>query len=72
MFYVKIPVTNSKGNSSAKVIKRLSDDGLKLNITAVYTLKQVKKIIKCVNKNSHTIISIFLEECPMLAKIQFR
>ena len=57
--YVKIPVTNSKGNSSAKVIKRLSDDGLKLNITAVYTLKQVKKIIKCVNKNSHTIISIF-------------
>ena len=57
--YVKIPVTNSKGNSSAKVIKRLSDDGLKLNITAVYTLKQVKKIIKCVNKNSYTIISIF-------------
>ena len=57
--YVKIPVTNSKGYSSAKIIKRLSDNGLKLNITAVYTLKQVKKIIKCVNKNSHTIISIF-------------
>ena len=57
--YVKIPVTNSKGYSSAKIIKRLSDNDLKLNITAVYTLKQVKKIIKCVNKNSHTIISIF-------------
>ena len=57
--YVKIPVTNSKGNSSAKVIKRLSDDGLKLNITAVYTVSQVKKIIKCLNKNSYTIISIF-------------
>tara|TARA_B100001964_G_scaffold28224_1_gene28573 strand:+ start:1726 stop:2442 length:717 start_codon:yes stop_codon:yes gene_type:complete len=57
--YVKIPVTNSKGYSSAKIIKRLSDNGLKLNITAVYTLKQVKKIIKYVNKNSHTIISIF-------------
>ena len=57
--YVKIPVTNSKGNFSGKIIKRLSNKGLKLNITAVYTVKQVKKIIKCLNKNSHTIISIF-------------
>ena len=57
--YVKIPVINTKGNFSGKVIKRLSDKGIKLNITAVYTAEQVKKIIKCVNKNSHTIISIF-------------
>ena len=57
--YVKIPVTNTKGNFSGKVIKRLSDKGIKLNITAVYTAEQVKKIIKCVNKNSYTIISIF-------------
>ena len=57
--YVKIPITNSKGNFSGKIIKRLSDKGLKLNITAVYTVEQVKKIIKCLNKNSHTIISIF-------------
>ena len=32
---------------------------MKLNITAVYTTEQVKKIIRCVNKNSKTIISIF-------------
>ena len=57
--YVKIPVINTKGNFSGKVIKRLSDKGLKLNITAVYTAEQVKKITKCVNKNSYTIISIF-------------
>ena len=57
--YVKIPIINSKGNFSGKIIKRLSDKGLKLNITAVYTVEQVKKIIKCLNKNSHTIISIF-------------
>ena len=56
--YVKVPVTNSKGNFSGKIIKRLSDKGLKLNITAVYTVNQVKKIVKCLNKNSHSIISI--------------
>ncbi len=57
--YVKVPVTNSKGNFSGKIIKRLSDKGLKLNITAVYTTNQVKKIVKCLNKNSYSIISIF-------------
>ena len=57
--YVKIPVVNSKGLFSGKVIKMLSHKGIKLNITAVYTVKQVKKILKCINKNSKTIISIF-------------
>ena len=57
--YVKIPVVNSKGNFSGSVIKKLSDQGIKLNITAVYTVTQVRKILKKVNKNSKTIISIF-------------
>ncbi len=57
--YVKIPVVNSKGLFSRKVIKSLSQQGIKLNITAVYTVNQVKKILKCINKNSKTIISIF-------------
>ena len=57
--YVKIPVVNSKGLYSGKVIKILSSKGIKLNITAVYTLNQVKKILKSINKNSKTIISIF-------------
>ena len=57
--YVKIPVVNSKGLFSGKVIKMLSQKGIKLNITAVYTVNQVKKILKSINKNSKTIISIF-------------
>ena len=57
--YVKIPVVNSKGIFSAKVISTLSKNGVKLNITAVYTINQVKKIIKRINKDSKIIISIF-------------
>ena len=57
--YVKIPVVNSKGLYSGKVISMLSKKGIKLNITAVYTVEQVKKILKSVNKKSKTIISIF-------------
>ena len=57
--YVKIPVVNSRGFFSGKVINTLSKKRIKLNITAVYTVNQVKKIIKNINKNSKTIISIF-------------
>ena len=57
--YVKIPVVNSKGFFSGKVINKLSKKGIKLNITAVYTVEQVRKIIKVINKKSKTIISIF-------------
>ena len=57
--YVKIPVTNSKGKFSGKAIKYLSNNNVKLNITAVYTLTQVSKIIKNLNKNTYSIISIF-------------
>ena len=57
--YVKIPVVNSKGFFTGKVINNLSKKGLKLNITAVYTVSQVLKILKYINKNSRTIISIF-------------
>ena len=57
--YVKIPVVNSKGLFSGKVIKKLSKKGIKLNITAVYTVNQVKRILKNVYKDSKTIISIF-------------
>ena len=57
--YVKIPVVNSKGLFSGAVINELSNRGIKLNITAVYTVSQVRKILKKINKNSKTIISIF-------------
>jgi len=57
--YVKIPVVNSRGFFSGKVIKSLSQKGIKLNITAVYTANQVRKIIKSTDRKSKTIISIF-------------
>ena len=44
--YVKIPVVNSKGIFMGKVIKELSNKGIKLNITAVYNFEQTKKFIK--------------------------
>ena len=57
--YVKVPVINSKGNYMGSVIKELSSKKIKLNITAVYTYEQVKKIVKSLNKKSKSIISIF-------------
>ena len=57
--YVKIPVVNSKGLFMGLVIKELSDKGIKLNITAVYTYEQILKIFKCLNKKTKSIISIF-------------
>ena len=57
--YVKIPVVNSKGIFTGPVIKKLSDKGIKLNITAVYTFEQTKKIYKSLNKKTKSIISIF-------------
>ena len=57
--YVKVPVVNSKNQFTGKVIKELNSKGIKLNITAVYTAKQTKKILKVLNKKTKVIISIF-------------
>ena len=57
--YVKIPVVNSKGYFTGSVIEKLSEKGIKLNITAVYTFEQTKKIYKKLNKKTKSIISIF-------------
>ena len=57
--YVKIPVTNSKGNFMGKIIKVLNNQNIKLNITAVYSAHQTNKILKSINKKSRVIISIF-------------
>ncbi len=57
--YVKIPVVNSKGIFMGKIIKQLNNKNIKINITAVYSAKQVSKILKKINKKSKVIISIF-------------
>ena len=57
--YVKIPVVNSKGKFMGKIIKELNSKNIKLNITAIYSAKQVEKILKLINKNTKVIFSIF-------------
>ncbi|MDC3384876.1 transaldolase [Candidatus Pelagibacter sp.] len=57
--YVKVPVVNSKSKFMGGVIKELNNQNIKLNITAVYSAKQTKKILKVINKKSKVIISIF-------------
>ena len=57
--YVKIPVTNSKGVFTGRIIKELNNMNIKLNITAVYNAKQTQKILKLINKKAKVIISIF-------------
>ena len=57
--YVKIPVANSKGKFMGKIIKELNSENIKINITAVYSSEQTKKILKLINKKTKVIISIF-------------
>ncbi len=57
--YVKVPVVNSKNKFSGKVIRELNSRNIKLNITAVYTANQTKKILNQINKKTKVIISIF-------------
>jgi len=57
--YVKVPVVNSKNKFMGGVIKELNNQNIKLNITAVYSSKQTKKILKVINKKTKVIISIF-------------
>ena len=57
--YVKVPVVNSKGKFSGKIIKELNRRKIKINITAVYSATQTKNILKKINKKTKVIISIF-------------
>ena len=57
--FVKIPVVNSKGKFLGNVIRDLNKKNIKLNITAVYTAQQTKKILNKISKKTKVIISIF-------------
>ena len=58
--YVKVPVVNSKGLFTGKIIKELNKRNIKINITAVYTAKQTQKVLRQINKKTKVIISIFV------------
>ena len=57
--YVKIPITNTKKESSKELIKRLAEKKVKLNITAIMTLDQVKTVVAVLNDNVPSIVSVF-------------
>ena len=56
---VKIPITNTKKESTAKIIKRLSESGIVCNITAIFTLKQIETVINVLDKSTPAILSVF-------------
>jgi transaldolase len=56
---IKIPITNTKGEPSLNLIKKLSGQGLSLNITAIMTIEQVRWALGVLNPEAKTIISVF-------------
>ncbi len=57
--YTKIPISNTKGEITSNVIKNLTKDGIKVNVTAIFTVEQVSKIIDCFEAETPSIISVF-------------
>ena len=56
---VKIPITNTRGESSAPLIKKLSGEGIFLNVTAILTIDQVRAVAHAISPKSRTIVSVF-------------
>ena len=57
--FVKIPITNTRGESAIPLIQRLSAAGVKLNITAILTLEQVRAVAGALDANTPAIVSVF-------------
>jgi transaldolase len=57
--YIKIPVTNTRGESSVDLIRKLSSEGLKLNVTAILALEQVKAVVGALAPNVGAYVSVF-------------
>jgi transaldolase len=57
--YVKIPVTNTRGQSSAELIRQLTGDGLRLNVTAILSLRQVEEVVAALAGGAPAVVSVF-------------
>jgi transaldolase len=57
--YVKIPITNTRGESALPLIKELATDGVKLNVTAILTLDQVRGVASALNPKIPAVVSVF-------------
>jgi transaldolase len=74
--YVKIPVTNTRREWADELVRRLSQSGVRVNVTAVMTLPQVERLAKCLHGGAPSNISIFagriadsgIDPLPMMRK----
>ena len=57
--YVKIPITNTRGESSLPLVQELAAEGVKLNITAILTLEQVSGVARSLNAKVPSVVSVF-------------
>ena len=57
--YVKIPITNTKGEASLALIKELAHEGVSLNITAILPLEQVRSLMEVLPREATAIVSVF-------------
>ncbi|OFS29460.1 transaldolase [Abiotrophia sp. HMSC24B09] len=57
--YVKIPVTNSKGESTAPLIDRLTAEEIKVNVTAIFTVEQVREVVDALKSGTPAVVSVF-------------
>ncbi|MFT8407609.1 MAG: transaldolase [Liquorilactobacillus nagelii] len=57
--FVKIPITNTKGESSVPLIKKLSSKGVNINVTAIFTLKQLRGVLTAFSERTNNIVSVF-------------
>lgn len=74
--YVKIPVTNTRGEFSGPLIRRLTQGGVKVNVTALLTTEQVSAVAACLSEETPSCVSVFAgrvadtgrDPCPMMAE----
>lgn len=57
--FVKIPITNTKGESTVPLIRKLSKKGYQLNITAIFTIEQVEAVVDALDADTASIVSVF-------------
>jgi transaldolase len=57
--FVKIPITNTRGESSVPLIRDLASEGVQLNVTAILTVEQVKGVVEVLNPNVPSVVSVF-------------
>jgi transaldolase len=57
--YVKIPITNTKGEPAIPLIRELTQEGVKVNVTAILTLDQVRNVSEALNAEVPSVVSVF-------------